>query len=114
VARYANREFWQAVRRLREQLPSSHPVHVCTVSRLGDDLSGHIKMSYHGERRWTRIRIVRGTLTEMCDALAHEYAHLLNWSACPTSDLERKRMEHTAQWGASYAKCYRIVFETEN
>ncbi len=111
--RYGHVDFWRAVRRLRKQLPSPHPVTIRTVRSLGDNVSGHIKMSLHGNRE-TLIQIVRGTFSEMSDALAHEWAHLLNWSACSTSELERKRMEHTAQWGAIYAKCYRIVFETDS
>ncbi len=112
MARYANADFWRAVKRLQVQLPASHPVKVRTVRSLGDN-AAHIKMSYCGEKRRTLIRIVRGTPTEMADSLTHEWAHMMNWSGCPTSALERKRMEHTAQWGAIYAKCYRIVFETD-
>jgi len=113
VARYTNKEFWAAVRRLRTQLPPSHPVKVRTVAAIHYHVA-HIKMSYHGEKRWTLIRIVRGTDTEMADALCHEWSHLLDWSGTDVSALERKRREHTAQWGAIYAKCYRIVFETES
>lgn len=113
--RYTNRDFWRSVRRIKAALPLEHPVCIRTVADPpGPDESGNAIMRYDGEERRFVLIIHRGLLQEMRSALAHDWAHFLHWSKGSVDKVLRQRMEHSAEWGASYAKCYRIVFETEN
>ena len=81
---------------------------------LAPDDSEHAIMRYEAESRRFIILVERNNITEMKAALAHGWGHCLHWSNGSVDKVLRQRMEHGAEWGKSYAKCYRIVFETES
>lgn len=110
--RYSNPKFWRLVRKLRVEMPANHPVIIRTVVDRVD--SANLWLMQRDGMRWYLAHISRGELTQMKDALCHEWAHILDWHDSSVSVVVRKRREHTARWGAIYAKCYRLVFETEN
>lgn len=114
MARYTNPKFWQAVRALRREFAFPYPVLVRTVAKLPDKKdAANVTMHHENGSRWFEIDILRGDITTMKDCLCHEISHCLDWSDGSVRAVVRKRREHTARWGAIYAKCYRIVFETE-
>lgn len=110
--RYSNPEFWRAVRRLRESLPIPYHTTIRTVEKA-HNLADWKMQTLRGKRYFT-IDVRRGDLDVMLDSLTHDYAHVLEMSKLPVRAAMQKRLEHCTGWGATYAKCYRIVFETEN
>lgn len=110
--RYSNPKFWAAVRRLRKALPANHPVVVRTVPSHPKQ-SAEIWLMHSNGKRWYLVEIGRQSIVAMKDSLCHEWAHILDWHESSVSAVMRKRMEHTAAWGARYAQCYRVVFESE-
>lgn len=55
------------------------------------------------ERETGKVRPV--TRQELLDALVHEWAHVLSWSA------SAKLEPHDSSWGVAYARCYQATCE---
>lgn len=95
-------------------LPVRHPVILRTSNSLEGKIHAQLWLMQRDGKRWYHVTIERNNLSVMKDSLCHEWAHILDWHDSSVSVVVRKRKEHTARWGAIYAKCYRLVFNTEN
>lgn len=82
----------------------SYPVKHFGYTNVSRD-GGHFNVTLY-KRIIERDGTVRPvTRQELLDALVHEWAHALSWSA--TKSLEA----HDPAWGVCYARCYQATME---
>ena len=107
------RKYRSALWELRSECPCAHPVRVrllpgpsrffglSNISRDGG--SFNVRLYRRIVEADGRTRAV--TRQELLDALVHEWAHVLSWSAS-------HRLEaHDPSWGVAYARCYQATCE---
>jgi len=114
LSRTTRRKYRTTLRALRAECPAHVPVRVRLVKGPSRHL-GLTNTSSDGKSfNVTLYRTVREpetdrarpvTRQELLDALVHEWAHALSWSATDPSEA------HDAAWGVAYARCYQATCE---
>lgn len=107
MSSWYGREFDAACRLLRSHLPSDLPAEIRTVPRSVLSRAwgqAGVDGDCSSDATGSLIRIARGmALRHALEVLAHEWAHHL-------AKIPETRGPHTVEWGAAYAKAYRVLF----
>ena len=117
--KHHDKKFRKLASLLKNKLPCAFPVKIRRISNVGKRHSGVCFLLKEGTQKYFLIQIEKsqhldsheGRAFEL-EALIHEYAHARCWNYLQDK-AETSEDYHMAEWGISYAECYRIWLSME-